>query len=91
MSIFCELCGRQVIEGRKTVLIDGTIFNVCMSCSKRGKPYVSAGTPKRKTTIMPTSKKTNTKIQMTMIQYLALNLQNLLEKHDEKRFDTRDS
>jgi ribosome-binding protein aMBF1 (putative translation factor) len=28
MSIFCELCGRQVIEGKKTVLIDGTIFNV---------------------------------------------------------------
>jgi putative transcription factor len=65
MSIFCELCGRQVIEGRKTVLIDGTIFNVCISCSKRGKPYVSAGTPKRKTTIMPTSRKTNTKIKMT--------------------------
>jgi putative transcription factor len=65
MSIFCELCGRQVIEGKKTVLIDGTIFNVCISCSKRGKPYLSAGSPKRKTTIMPSSKKTNIKIQMT--------------------------
>lgn len=64
MSLFCELCGRQVIEGKKTVLIDGAIFNVCMSCSKRGKPYVSAGTPKRKTTLLSTSKKTNTKIQM---------------------------
>ena len=65
MSIFCELCGRQVIQGKKTVLIDGTIFNVCISCSKRGKPYLSAGSPKRKTTIMPSSKKTNIKIQMT--------------------------
>jgi putative transcription factor len=64
MSLFCELCGRQVIEGKKTVLIDGTIFNVCISCSKRGKPSVSAGTPKRKTTLLPISKKTNTKIQM---------------------------
>jgi putative transcription factor len=42
MSSFCELCGRQVIDGKKTVLIDGTVFNVCMSCSKRGKPYVPA-------------------------------------------------
>jgi putative transcription factor len=64
MPLFCELCGRQVIEGKKTVLIDGAIFNVCISCSKRGKPYVSAGTPKRKTTLLSTSKKTNTKIQM---------------------------
>ena len=44
MSSFCELCGRQVIDGKKTVLIDGTVFNVCMSCSKRGKPYVPSET-----------------------------------------------
>ena len=49
MSSFCELCGRQVIDGKKTVLIDGTVFNVCISCSKRGKPYVPAQTAKKKT------------------------------------------
>lgn len=65
MSLFCELCGRQVADGKKTVLIDGTIFNVCISCSKRGKPYVSAVSPKRKPTSIPTSKKGNTKIRMT--------------------------
>lgn len=65
MSLFCELCGRQVVDGKKTVLIDGTIFNVCISCSKRGKPYVSAVSPKRKPTNIPTSKKANTKIRMT--------------------------
>jgi putative transcription factor len=47
-SSFCELCGRQLIDGKKTVLIDGTVFNVCMSCSKRGKPYVAAQPIKKK-------------------------------------------
>jgi putative transcription factor len=65
MSLFCELCGRQIIDGKKTVLIDDTIFNVCISCSKRGKPYVSAVSPKRKPINIPTSKKTTTKIQLT--------------------------
>ncbi len=39
MSSFCELCGRKVIDEKKTVLIDGVALNVCMGCSKRGKPY----------------------------------------------------
>jgi putative transcription factor len=47
-SSFCELCGRQLIDGEKTVLIDGTVFSVCMSCSKRGKPYVAAQPIKKK-------------------------------------------
>jgi putative transcription factor len=38
-SSFCELCGRQVNESPKSVIIDGTIFRVCSPCSKRGKPY----------------------------------------------------
>lgn len=37
MVSFCELCGKQT-ENRKKVLIEGTQFNVCISCSKRGKP-----------------------------------------------------
>lgn len=39
MSSFCELCGHKVTDEKKTVLIDGIIFNVCKGCSKRGKPY----------------------------------------------------
>ena len=38
-SSFCEVCGRQVKESVKTVLIEGTIFKVCSQCSTRGKPY----------------------------------------------------
>ena len=64
MSSFCELCGRRVTDGKKTVLIDGTIFNVCLPCSKRGKPYLPAAPSKKKAISTPTSKKTNTKITM---------------------------
>jgi putative transcription factor len=42
MSSFCELCGRKVIDEKKTVLIDGIPLNVCRGCSKRGKPYTPA-------------------------------------------------
>jgi putative transcription factor len=65
MPSFCELCGRRVTDGKKTVLVDSTIFNVCMQCSKRGKPYVPTMTVKKKASATPTPKKTNTKIRMT--------------------------
>jgi putative transcription factor len=35
---YCELCGRQTSE-KKKIIVDGTIFNVCIGCSKHGKPY----------------------------------------------------
>lgn len=41
MSSFCELCGQQVTDEKRTVLIDGIVFNVCRGCSKRGKPYTA--------------------------------------------------
>ena len=41
-------CGRQIIDGKKAVIIDGTILNVCSPCSKRGKPYLSTGVTKEK-------------------------------------------
>ena len=41
MSSFCELCGQEVIDEKKTVLIDGIVFNVCKGCSKRGKQYTA--------------------------------------------------
>ena len=37
MVSFCELCGKQTDENKK-VKIENSIFNVCISCSKRGKP-----------------------------------------------------
>ena len=36
---YCELCGHQTSE-KRMVIVDGTVFNVCIACSKRGKPYV---------------------------------------------------
>jgi putative transcription factor len=36
---YCELCGHQTFE-KKMVVVDGTVFNVCLPCSKRGKPYI---------------------------------------------------
>lgn len=44
MVSFCELCGKQT-EDRKKVMIEKTIFNVCNTCSKRGKPIESKSVP----------------------------------------------
>lgn len=44
---YCELCGRQTTE-KKMVIVDGTVFNVCVACSKHGKPYVPAQVPARR-------------------------------------------
>lgn len=46
--IFCELCGRPVTDGKRSVMIDNSVLNVCMACSKRGKPYVPASQGKTK-------------------------------------------
>lgn len=56
MSSFCELCGQEVIDEKKAVLIDGIVFNVCRGCSKRGKPYTAP---------MPISKSKATSSYMT--------------------------
>ncbi|MDQ3884052.1 MAG: multiprotein bridging factor aMBF1 [Thermoproteota archaeon] len=44
---YCELCGRQTLE-KKMVIADGTVFNVCVACSKHGKPYVPPQVATRK-------------------------------------------
>ena len=36
MVSFCELCGKQT-DDRRRIMVEGTEFNVCMACSKRGK------------------------------------------------------
>lgn len=41
---YCELCGRQTAE-KKMVVVDGTVFNVCVACSKHGKPYAAGQSP----------------------------------------------
>ncbi len=41
MVSFCELCGKQA-ESRKKIMVENTVFNVCLACSKRGKPMDSA-------------------------------------------------
>jgi putative transcription factor len=47
MPSFCELCGNS-IQTPKNVIVDGSIFTVCLSCSKRGKPY-EPNQPSKKT------------------------------------------
>jgi putative transcription factor len=44
---YCELCGRQTLE-KKMVVVDGTVFNVCVACSKHGKPYVPSQVASKK-------------------------------------------
>lgn len=45
--MYCELCGKSAPE-RKMVVVDGTVFNVCMACSRHGKPYAPAQAAKKK-------------------------------------------
>ncbi len=40
MVSFCELCGKQT-EERKKIMVENTVFIVCLACSKRGKPIES--------------------------------------------------
>jgi putative transcription factor len=44
---YCELCGHQTFE-KKMMVVDGTVFNVCLACSKRGKPYIMPQVPVKK-------------------------------------------
>lgn len=53
MVSFCELCGKQT-EGRRKVMIEKTVFNVCLSCSKRGKPVESMDTGRKNIPIKST-------------------------------------
>lgn len=41
MSSFCELCGRELVDEKRTVVIEGAVITVCRNCSKRGKPYTT--------------------------------------------------
>lgn len=70
MSSFCELCGRELVDEKRTVLIEGAVITVCRDCSKRGKPYIMP-VPTSKSKIAGSSSPTprisnpSRKIQMT--------------------------
>jgi len=50
---YCELCGRTTAD-KKMVIVDGTVFNVCIACSKHGKPYVPGQAIKKKKAVAAT-------------------------------------
>ncbi len=82
-SSFCELCGRRITDGKKTVLIDGSIFNVCISCSKRGKPYVPSMPGKASSN--RSSLQRTSKIQMADETLLNRNFGNLIREARMKK------
>jgi len=88
-SSFCELCGRRITDGKKTVLIDGSIFNVCISCSKRGKPYVPSMPGKASSNSRASSPKSilhrTSKIQMADETLLNRNFGNLIREARMKK------
>jgi len=49
---YCELCGRQATE-KRMIVVDATVFNVCIACSKHGKSYVPAQVPARRKKLPP--------------------------------------
>jgi putative transcription factor len=59
---YCELCGRQAAE-KKKIIVDGTVFNVCIACSKHGKPYVPAQVSSSSSSSSAKKKKPVAKIQ----------------------------
>lgn len=63
---FCELCGRSITDGKRSIMIDNTVLNVCMGCSRRGKPYVPPARGLRKQNGSSFSSRDNTRrIQLT--------------------------
>jgi putative transcription factor len=88
-SSFCELCGRRITDGKKTVLIDGSIFNVCISCSKRGKPYVppmpGKASSNRRASSPKSSLQRTSNIQMADETLLNRNFGNLIREARMKK------
>ena len=85
-SSFCELCGRPATDGKRSVLIDNTVFNVCMACSKRGKPYVPPSIGKRKTANTTFSSRVKPqRIQLTDDTVLNPEFANLIREARIKR------
>ena len=73
---YCELCGHPATE-KKMVIVDGTVFNVCVACSRHGKPYVPARTPARN---KPLAVKQQKKIGLADATMLAPNFATLIRE-----------
>src|SRR6266540_2373588 len=88
-SSFCELCGRRITDGKKTVLIDGSIFNVCIACSKRGKPSVPSlpgkASSNRRASSPKSSLQRTSKSQMADETILNRNFGNLIREARMKK------
>jgi putative transcription factor len=74
---YCELCGHQTFE-KKMVVVDGTVFNVCIACSKRGKPYLLPQTAVKKK--KPLAVKSQKKIGLADETILTPNFASLIRE-----------
>ena len=74
---YCELCGHQTFE-KKMVVVDGTVFNVCVACSKRGKPYLLPQTAVKKK--KPLAVKSQKKIGLADETILTPNFASLIRE-----------
>jgi len=59
MVSFCELCGKQTAEVIKKIRVENSVFNVCLACSKRGKPMESSNSNMRTASAATHGKGTN--------------------------------
>ena len=74
---YCELCGHQTFE-KKMVVVDDTVFNVCIACSKRGKPYLLPQTAVKKK--KPLAVKSQKKIGLADETILTPNFASLIRE-----------
>jgi putative transcription factor len=76
---YCELCGAQTLE-KKMVVVDGTVFNVCVACSKHGKPYVPQQVTAKKKKKLPLAPKAGKKIGLADETILTPNFARLIRE-----------
>lgn len=71
MVSFCELCGKHTDVSKK-VIIEKSIFNVCLSCSRRGKPVEPTGSLRNTTSPKGTSTVGNAAPKSTYTPYKSM-------------------
>ena len=76
---YCELCGHQTLE-KKMVVVDGAVFNVCVACSKHGKPYVPPQVAAAKKKKPPLARKPQKKIGLADETILTPNFARLIRE-----------
>lgn len=68
MASFCELCGKHT-DVSKRVIIEKSIFNVCLPCSRRGKPVESTNSIRNPTSSKGTAIAGNMASRPTYLPY----------------------